>query len=108
MHIFNISKKQTYSSATLLFVCVEKAIFILVMPSYFRITKAVAMDCEFVGVGPGAQENMLARVSLVNRFGHCIYDEFVKPTELVKDYRTHVSGVRPKDLKLKGVVFENS
>ena len=57
------------------------------------------MDCEFVGVGPGGRENMLARVTLVNQFGHCVYDKFVKPTELVKDYRTHVSGVRPQDLK---------
>ena len=63
------------------------------------MTKTVAIDCEFVGVGPGGQENMLARVSVVNQFGHCVYDKFVKPTELVKDYRTHVSGVRSQDLK---------
>ncbi|XP_055351360.1 RNA exonuclease 4-like [Paramacrobiotus metropolitanus] len=73
--------------------------------SFNGLTKAVAMDCEFVGVGPGGQENMLARVSLVNLFGHCLYDTFVKPTELVKDYRTHVSGVRPQDLK-KGEEFK--
>lgn len=65
----------------------------------FRLTKKVAMDCEFVGIGPGGVENMLARVSLVNQFGHCVYDTFVKPTELIKDYRTHVSGVRPHNLK---------
>ncbi|GAU95628.1 hypothetical protein RvY_07215 [Ramazzottius varieornatus] len=73
--------------------------------SFSGLTKTVAMDCEFVGVGPGGQENMLARVSVVNQFGHCVYDKFVKPTELVKDYRTHVSGIHPKDLK-KGEDFK--
>ncbi|OQV25059.1 RNA exonuclease 4 [Hypsibius exemplaris] len=67
--------------------------------SFSGLTKTVALDCEFVGVGPGGRENMLARVSLVNQFGHCVYDKHVKPTELVKDYRTHVSGIRPQDLK---------
>jgi RNA exonuclease 4 len=34
----------------------------------------------------------------VNFDGDVLYDEFVKPLERVTDYRTHVSGVRPKDL----------
>lgn len=41
----------------------------------------------------------MARVSLVNQFGKCIYDKFVKPTERVTDYRTSVSGIRPVDIK---------
>ncbi|OWF51430.1 RNA exonuclease 4-like isoform X2 [Mizuhopecten yessoensis] len=68
------------------------------------LTKAVAMDCEFVGVGSNSRQDMLARVSLVNQFGHCIYDTFVKPQEEVTDYRTWVSGVREKDM-LNGVEF---
>ena len=56
------------------------------------------MDCEMVGVGSDGQDSILARVSIVNQFGQCIYDTFVKPTESVTDYRTHVSGVRAKDL----------
>lgn len=63
------------------------------------LTKAVAMDCEMVGVGPDGEESILARVSIVNHFGKCIYDKFVKPTEKVTDYRTFVSGIRPEDIK---------
>ncbi|XP_028989542.1 RNA exonuclease 4 [Betta splendens] len=62
-------------------------------------TRAVAIDCEMVGVGPDGQESILARVSLVNQFGKCIYDKYVKPTEKVTDYRTAVSGIRPSDIK---------
>lgn len=63
------------------------------------LTAAVAMDCEMVGVGYEGAESILARVSIVNQFGQCIYDSFVKPTEEVTDYRTAVSGVRPRDLE---------
>lgn len=41
----------------------------------------------------------MARVSLVNHFGKCIYDKYVKPTEKVTDYRTEFSGIRPEDIK---------
>jgi RNA exonuclease 4 len=60
-------------------------------------TKVVAIDCEMVGIDTG-KDNMLARVSLVNKYGNCIYDKYVLPSEPVVDYRTSVSGVRPKDL----------
>ncbi|OCT67009.1 hypothetical protein XELAEV_18038291mg [Xenopus laevis] len=63
------------------------------------LTRAVAMDCEMVGVGMDGEESILARVSIVNLFGKCVYDKFVKPTERVTDYRTAVSGIRPKDIK---------
>ncbi|XP_073397260.1 RNA exonuclease 4 [Dendrobates tinctorius] len=63
------------------------------------LTRTVAMDCEMVGVGTDGEESILARVSIVNQFGKCIYDKFVKPTERVTDYRTAVSGIRPKDVK---------
>ena len=64
----------------------------------YRLTKVVGMDCEMVGVGDG-EENMLARVSIVNQYGEMVYDKFVKPMEDVVDYRTHVSGVRKHDLE---------
>lgn len=64
-----------------------------------KITKVVGMDCEMVGIGEKGLENMLARVSLVNNFGDCIYDKYVKPREKVTDYRTYVSGIRPEDIK---------
>ncbi|XP_069140825.1 uncharacterized protein [Argopecten irradians] len=71
------------------------------------LTKAMALDCEFVGIGANSKQNMLARVSLVNHFGHCVYDTFVKPQEEVTDYRTWVSGVREEDL-LTGVEFSEA
>lgn len=63
------------------------------------LTKALALDCEMVGVGPKGKESIAARVSLVNQYGKCVYDKFVKPTEPVTDYRTAVSGVQPEHLK---------
>lgn len=52
-----------------------------------------------VGVGPQGEESVAARVSIVNRYGKCVYDKFIKPAEPVTDYRTEVSGVRPEDLR---------
>ncbi|KAM3825715.1 RNA exonuclease 4 isoform 1-T2 [Vipera latastei] len=63
------------------------------------LTKAVAIDCEMVGVGPTGEDSILARVSVVNLFGKCVYDKYVRPTEKVTDYRTAVSGIRPEHLK---------
>lgn len=67
--------------------------------AFTGLTRAVAMDCEMVGVGPDGEDSILARVSIVNLFGKMIYDRFVKPTEPVTDYRTAFSGVRPEDIK---------
>ena len=72
-------------------------IFILVIKG---LTAALAIDCEMVGTLDGySQSSNLARVSIVNEFGHCVYDKFVKPTEEVIDYRTWVSGIRPEDIE---------
>lgn len=62
------------------------------------LTRAVAMDCEMVGVGPKGEDSIVARVSIVNQFGKCVYDKYVKPTEKVTDYRTAVSGIRPQNI----------
>ncbi|KAK9511905.1 hypothetical protein O3M35_000466 [Rhynocoris fuscipes] len=64
-----------------------------------KLTKVIGIDCEMVGVGEDGKDNLLARVSIVNLFGDCLYDKFVKPKETVTDYRTHISGVRAADLK---------
>ncbi|EOB05972.1 RNA exonuclease 4, partial [Anas platyrhynchos] len=63
------------------------------------LTRTVAMDCEMVGVGPNGEDSIVARVSIVNQFGKCVYDKYVKPTEEVTDYRTAVSGIRPENIK---------
>src|SRR5699024_8434209 len=62
--------------------------------SFTGLTQCVAIDCEMVGAGFAGNHSLLARVSIVNLFGHCIYDKFVKPLEEVTDYRTEVSGIR--------------
>jgi len=66
--------------------------------SFQGLTRAVGIDCEMVGVGWKGEESILARVSIVNHFGHCVYDKYVKPREKVTDYRTRVSGIRPADV----------
>ena len=52
------------------------------------------------------KDSILARVSIVNHFGHCVYDKYVLPTEKVTDYRTKVSGIRPDDLRKHGQDFK--
>ncbi len=64
-----------------------------------RLTRAVAIDCEMVGVGENGYDSILARVSIVNQYGECLYDKYVIPTETVTDFRTQVSGIRPEHLK---------
>jgi len=63
------------------------------------LTKALALDCEMVGIGSDGKESALARISIVNQFGKCVYDKYVIPGEAVTDYRTEFSGIRPHNLK---------
>lgn len=58
----------------------------------------VAMDCEYVGVGPEGKDSALARVTLVNWHGEVLLDVHVRPKQHITDYRTAVSGIRPEDL----------
>ncbi|KAK8846515.1 hypothetical protein IAR55_005601 [Kwoniella newhampshirensis] len=60
--------------------------------------RAIAIDCEMVGLGHLGSESALARVSLVNYHGAIIYDTFVQPRERVTDWRTWISGVRESDV----------
>jgi len=52
-----------------------------------------------VGTGYEGEDNMLARCSLVNRFGHVLYDKHVAPQEWVTDFRTKYSGIRVHDIR---------
>ena len=61
--------------------------------------EVIAIDCEMVWVSQDGKKRILARVSLVNKSGDCIYDKFVKPTKKVVDYRTPWSGIRPADIE---------
>ena len=64
-----------------------------------NIGKYVAIDCEMVGVGPGAYESSLARVSIVDFHGRQIYDSYVKQRERVTDWRTEWSGISSKEMR---------
>ncbi|KAI1000294.1 hypothetical protein K3495_g7900 [Podosphaera aphanis] len=65
-----------------------------------EIGKYVALDCEMVGVGgKGNESSVLARISIVNFHGLLIYDTFVKPMEVVTNWRTKVSGVSAADME---------
>jgi RNA exonuclease 4 len=60
--------------------------------------KYVAVDCEMVGVGPYGNLSSLARVCMVDWYGNCILDIYVRQTSEVTDYRTFVSGIKEEDL----------
>lgn len=58
-----------------------------------------------VGTGYEGEDSMLARCSLVNRFGHVLYDKYVAPQEWVTDFRTKYSGIRVQDVRSgKGIL----
>ncbi|XP_052207755.1 uncharacterized protein LOC127811692 [Diospyros lotus] len=63
------------------------------------VTDTIAMDCEMVGVSSLGNKSALGRVTLVNKWGSVIYDEYVRPIDRVVDFRTKISGIRPRDLK---------
>ncbi|KAJ5770082.1 uncharacterized protein N7511_002133 [Penicillium nucicola] len=72
-----------------------------------ELGKYVAMDCEMVGVGPNPDhDSVLARVSVVNFNGDQVYDSYVRPKEMVTDWRTHVSGIAPKHM-IEARTFEH-
>jgi RNA exonuclease 4 len=62
-------------------------------------SKYIALDCEMVGIGSKGQTSALARVSIVNWHGSVLLDTFVQVPDRVTDFRTFVSGVRPKDIQ---------
>lgn len=62
--------------------------------------KYIAIDCEMVGIGIEGKKSALARVSAVDYDGNILLDTHVRVPERVTDFRTHVSGVRPKDIAL--------
>ena len=61
-----------------------------------RETKKLALDCEMVELDGAI--NGLARVSVVNYYGHILLDSLVKPPRgtRITDYRTKYSGITPK------------
>jgi len=66
--------------------------------------KYVAIDCEMVIVGG---ESTLARVSIVDWYGETLLNTFVKIEEVVTDYLTSVSGIRPSDIESEDAMTFN-
>lgn len=67
------------------------------------VGKYVGVDCEMVGVaGARGDESALARVSIVDFFGRQVYDSYVRlqPAQRVTDWRTAVSGITPRHMRL--------
>ncbi|KZV51945.1 RNA exonuclease 4 [Dorcoceras hygrometricum] len=62
------------------------------------LTDMLAMDCEMVGVSLMGNKSALGRVTVVNKWGNVVYDEYVRPVDYVVDFRTQISGIRPQDL----------
>ena len=59
----------------------------------------IALDCEMVGIGSDGKKSALARVSLTNWHGDTVLDTFVQVPTRVTDFRTWVSGVKPKHIQ---------
>lgn len=51
----------------------------------------VGLDCEYVGTGFQGADDQLARVSIVDEKGETLYDKYVKPMEIVTDYRVSLT-----------------
>lgn len=58
----------------------------------------VALDAEMVGVGQYGQNSSIARVVLIDWWGEVLFDEYIKQTQTVTDYRTFISGITPEVL----------
>ncbi|WOK99266.1 RNA exonuclease 4 [Canna indica] len=63
------------------------------------LTDTLAMDCEMVGVSSDGTKSALGRATLVNSWGNVVYDEYVRPMERIVDFRTRISGIRPRNMK---------
>ena len=63
------------------------------------LTRALAVDCEMVGVGPDGEKSVLAQVSVVNESGNVVYTSYASTTKKVTDYRTRVSGILPRHME---------
>ena len=64
-----------------------------------ELTDVLALDCEMVGVGPGALDSKLASVCVVNAFGNPVYSSYARPSRPVTGYRTEFSGIEPHMLE---------
>lgn len=83
--------------------CSEYSLPNVSMQEDIDMSHYLVLDCEFVGVGP-TKKSALGRCSIVNHRGEILFDRFVKPPEVVTDYRTPWSGLRPRNIRC-GIPF---
>lgn len=62
----------------------------------------LALSCTVVGVGPGGNTSMVARVAICNFRGTALLECYVVPTMTVTDYRTSTTGITPAHLSSPG------
>jgi len=70
-------------------------------------SRFVALDCEMVGIGTDGKQSVLARATLTDWDGNVIYDSHVQVPTRVTDFRTHVSGIKPKHIRKKSATDPN-
>ena len=63
------------------------------LPARRGAPRAVALDCEMVGVEPDGGGAMCVRVCVVDERGETLLNTFVKPSAPVTDYRAELTGV---------------
>ena len=66
-------------------------------PKEEKTRRIVAIDCEMISTE--SNPNTLARVSVVDFDGNVLLDEYVKPKDKVRNYKTAVSGIKASHLK---------
>ncbi|VVB18225.1 unnamed protein product [Arabis nemorensis] len=62
-----------------------------------KSTRMLAIDCEMVRCEDGSEA--VVRVGAVDRDLNVVLDKFVKPSKLVVDYKTEITGVTAEDLE---------
>jgi DNA polymerase III epsilon subunit-like protein len=67
-----------------------------------EVRNVFALDCEMVGVA--SNRNAIARCSVVDYHGRVVLDHYIKPNEVVTDYRTFISGIRPHHIHSSSAV----
>lgn len=60
------------------------------------VRTVVSMDCEMVGVG---NRSVLAKCSILDYNGQVLYNEYIRPSKPISDYRTKWSGIKPHHMK---------
>jgi RNA exonuclease 4 len=67
-----------------------------------------ALDVECVATGPCHNDRAVAQVGLVDAFGRCILNIYVKPEKPVVSYMTPLTGLTADLVQRRGVAFDEA